>query len=139
MKKVTGIGGVFFKAKNPQAMYRWYEEHLGINGSPEEGVVFRWKEATAPNEEGLTAWSIFSNDTDYFGSSKTGFMINYRVANLQDLLHSLEAQGVKILGQQDFDYGRFAWIQDLEGNRIELWEPPSTINANPSDETTPTP
>lgn len=133
MSKVTGIGGIFFKARNPQALYSWYDKHLGLRGNPGEGVLFRWREAEAPHQEGLTVWSIFSKDTDYLGSPQAGFMINYRVANLDDLLHSLKEQGVPILGQQDSEYGRFAWIQDIEGNRIELWEAPSTASDNSKD------
>lgn len=132
MKKVTGIGGIFFKAQNPQALYNWYEQHLGIQGTPLAGALFPWKEAEAPHQDGTTVWSIFPKDTDYLGSSQTSFMMNYRVANLKELLHSLSAQGIEILGQQDSEYGQFAWIQDIEGNRIELWEPPSSTSSNPN-------
>ncbi len=126
MPKVTGIGGVFFKADDPESMYQWYEKHLGIKR--EHGyVAFKWREDADPKEEGITAWSIFKRDTKYFDPSAAPMMINYRVDDLDALLQALEAAGVRIdPKRENYDYGRFAWIFDPEGNKIELWEPPKT-------------
>ena len=123
MKHVTGIGGVFFKADDPEKLYRWYEEHLGIKRNPDgSGVSFHWRESGGA--DGMTIWSIFPRKTKYFDPSTSGFMINYRVENMDELLQALEKEGTKIEGRQDESYGRFAWIMDPEGNRIELWQPP---------------
>jgi len=125
MKRVTGIGGIFFKAQDPQKMYAWYEKHLGLKqDTPGAGVMLHWREAENPEEMGMTVWSIFKQDSKYFDPSRSPFMINYRVENLDALLEALRAEGVKIEKREDADYGRFAWIMDPEGNRIELWEPP---------------
>ena len=119
MEHVTGIGGIFFKARDPKKMAAWYREHLGINA--EDGHAdFAWREKDRPEEIGRTVWSIFPADTDYFGS---GAMINYRVSNLDRMLEQLRQRGVTVEKIEDYDYGRFAWITDPEGNRIELWEP----------------
>jgi predicted enzyme related to lactoylglutathione lyase len=124
MRRVTGIGGVFFKADNPEKLYDWYEKHLGIKQEVAgQGVAFRWKEDGDP--DGCTAWSIFKQDTDYFQPSKKSFMLNFRVENLDALVETLRVEGVWVdPKREDYDYGRFAWIMDPEGNRIELWEPP---------------
>ena len=124
MRRVTGIGGVFFKADDPENLYNWYEKHLGIRR--EDGYVgFRWRDADDPQEEGLTAWSIFRKQSDYFSPSVSPMMINYRVEDLDGRLEALKADGVTIdPTREDYDYGRFAWIMDPEGNKIELWEPP---------------
>src|SRR5215471_8951811 len=118
MRRVTGIGGVFFKADDPESMYQWYEKHLGIKR--EHGYVsFKWRGAEDPKEEGATAWSIFKRDTKYFDPSTAPMMINYRVDNLDALLEALKAEGVRIdPKREDADYGRFAWIFDPEGNKI---------------------
>ena len=128
MKRVTGIGGIFFKARDPEKMYQWYEKHLGLKREPHgQGAELRWREADAPEREGTTVWSIFKQDSKYFEPSQAPFMINYRVDNLDALLEDLRAQGVQIdPKREDADYGRFAWIIDPEGNRIELWEPPKS-------------
>jgi predicted enzyme related to lactoylglutathione lyase len=122
MEQVTGIGGVFFKARDPGRMAAWYREHLGIRA--EDGHAdFAWREKDRPEEIGRTVWSIFPDDTDSFGPSRSPFMINYRVANLDRMLEQLRSSGVAVENVEDCGYGRFAWITDLEGNRIELWEP----------------
>ena len=133
MKRVTGIGGIFFKSENPQQLYEWYEKHLGIQRDPNAGsALFQWRElqaadGTQPGPEGLTTWSIFPHTTKYFGDSKAGFMFNYRVDNLDTLLEDLKNSGVTIdPHRENADYGRFAWITDPDGNRIELWEPPKS-------------
>ncbi len=125
MKRVTGIGGIFFKSDNPAELYAWYEKHLGIvceeHGS---GAMFPWRDGEEGQSTGMTVWAIFPRDTRYFDPSRSGWMINYRVADLDGLLQALKEEGVEIdPHREDYDYGRFAWIMDPEGNRIELWEP----------------
>ena len=123
MRRVTGIGGVFFKAEDPEKMYGWYEKHLGI--TRQHGFVsFPWRSDENPEEQGLTVWSIFKKESEYFNPSLSGLMINYRVEDLNALVEALKAEGVEIAKREDSDYGRFAWIMDPEGNKIELWEPP---------------
>lgn len=124
-KRVIGIGGVFFKAEDPEKLYSWYERHLGIKGKPNVGAIFPWRRVDDPADEAMTIWSIFPRDTKYFNPSQAPFMINYQVEDLDALLEALRAEGVTIdPKREDADYGRFAWIIDPEGNRIELWEPP---------------
>lgn len=131
MKRVTGIGGVFFKSENPQRLYEWYEKHLGIQREPHgQGASFHWRElkatdGTQSGAEGETVWSIFPQTTKHFGAGKSGFMLNYRVDNLDALLEDLAKSGIEIdPHKEEADFGRFAWITDPDGNRIELWEPP---------------
>ena len=122
MAQVTGIGGIFFKADDPEKMYEWYEKHLGIKR--EHGFVsFHWREDHNPDEKGTTAWAIFDWKSNYFDPSRTGFMVNYRVQDLDAVIEALRAGGVEIHKREDCDYGRFAWITDPEGNKIELWQP----------------
>ena len=122
VEQVTGIGGVFFKAKTPKEMVAWYRKNLGIQAKG--GYTdFIWRDKDHPEVMGHTAWRIFPTNTTYFGESSSSLMINYRVANLDRMLEQLRSSGVKIEKVQDSDYGRFAWIMDPEGNRIELWEP----------------
>lgn len=125
MKRVTGIGGIFFKSKDPKALTDWYASHLGIPLGEYGQVMFEWRGAEDPTEEGVTVWSPFPEDTTYFEPTKAAFMVNYRVDDLDALLEALKAEGVvSDPKREDSEYGRFAWINDLEGNRIELWEPP---------------
>jgi predicted enzyme related to lactoylglutathione lyase len=126
MKRVTGIGGIFFKADNPEKLYQWYEKHLGITRAADgSGATFEWRDAQDVEQKGMTIWSIFPRDTKYLGSSNSAFMINYRVDDLDALLKTLQKEGVDIdPHREDYEYGRFAWITDPEGRRIELWEPP---------------
>ena len=121
-EQVTGIGGVFFKVKDPKAMAAWYRTNLGIQ-SKGGYTDFTWRDKDHPEEVGHTAWRIFPTNTTYFGQSSSSLMINYRVANLDRMLEQLRRSGVKIEKVEDYDYGRWAWITDPEGNRIELWEP----------------
>ncbi len=121
-EQVTGIGGVFFKVKDRKAMAAWYRENLGIQ-SKGGYADFNWRDKDHPEEIGHTTWAMFPTNTTYFGPSSSALMINYRVANLDRMLEQLRKHGVKIEKVEDFDYGRFAWINDPEGNRIELWEP----------------
>lgn len=124
MKRVTGLGGLFFKANDPKAMYAWYEKHLGLKEEAQgSGVMFHWREAADPEKTGMTVWSIFPQTTKYFEPSSSSFMMNFRVENMDELIKALREEGVdaKVEGSE---YGKFAWITDPEGNRIELWEPP---------------
>ncbi len=124
MKRATGIGGIFFKSENPEKLYQWYEKHLGIKREA-TGAAFEWRDAEDAQKKGMTVWSIFPSHTKYFDPSRASFMINYRVDDLDALLKVLKEEGVEIdPHREDCDYGRFAWITDPDGNRIELWEPP---------------
>lgn len=121
MKRVTGIGGVFFKSKNPKETKTWYRKHLGLD-TDEYGCTFWWKDKEG--NDCSTQWSPFKEDTQYFAPSKKDFMINYRVENLVGLLEVLKEEGVEVVGEiEEYDYGKFGWIIDPEGNKIELWEP----------------
>ena len=128
MKRVTGIGGIFFKSDDPERLYQWYEKHLGIVREPHgQGATFHWREAGNPEDDAVTAWAIFPSKTKYFDPSRAGHMVNYRVDDMDSLLAALKAEGVEIdPHREEADYGRFAWIMDPDGNRIELWEPPKT-------------
>lgn len=126
MKRVTGIGGIFFKANDPGTLHEWYEKHLGLKREPYNGAMLHWRDADDPEKRGMTVWSLFKKDTKYFDPSQSSFMINYRVEDLDALLALLREEGVEIdPKREDTEYGRFAWIMDPEGNRIELWEPPA--------------
>ena len=123
MKKVTGIGGIFFKCKDPQAMRDWYREHLGL-ATDEHGTTFIWRQGEDATKMGSTQWSPFKETTDYFEPSTKEFMINYRVENLVELVEQLKKEGVTIVDEiAEYDYGKFVHILDAEGNKVELWEP----------------
>ena len=125
MKRVTGIGGVFFKAENPKRLRDWYARHLGLPMKP-FGSVVRWREFNDPEREGYTIWSPFPRDTKYFGEKSTDFMINFRVEDLDAVLRALRRERVRLEERvEELEYGRFAWIRDPEGNRVELWQPPA--------------
>lgn len=122
-KKVTGIGGIFFKSDDPKLMREWYAKNLGIE-TTDYGATFDWLEKDDPKKTGSTTWSPFKEDTKYFEPSKKDFMINYRVENLEGLVEDLKNSGVTIVDKvEDSPYGKFVHILDLEGNKIELWEP----------------
>jgi inosine/xanthosine triphosphatase len=123
--RVTGLGGVFFKSVDPEALWAWYEKHLGM--AREDGaVLFRWRGAAPGGGPGMTVWSLFKQDTKYFDPSPAPMMLNYRVADLDAVLAALAGEGVAINPKrEDSEYGRFAWIFDPEGNKIELWQPPA--------------
>ena len=119
----TGIGGVFIRSADPEALYRWYERHLGLRRDGDTAVVLRWAD---DGPSGSTVFAIFPADTTYFGTGGQTFMVNIRVHDLDGLLTRLADEGVWIdPRREDFPYGRFAWIADLDGNRVELWEPPA--------------
>lgn len=123
MKKVTGIGGVFFKCKDPKKITEWYKTHLGLNTN-DYGATFEWREEDDNSKKGSTTWSPFAESTKYFEPSAKEFMINYRVADLEALVEELKKQGVTIVDNiESYDYGKFVHILDPEGNKIELWEP----------------
>ena len=123
MKKVTGIGGIFFKCKDPKAINEWYKTHLGFDTS-EYGTSFEWRENDDSTKKGLTQWNPFSENTKYFEPSTKDFMINYRVENLEALVKELKKENVTIVDKiESYDYGKFVHILDLEGNKIQLWEP----------------
>lgn len=123
MKKVTGIGGIFFKCKDPNAMNEWYKTHLGFN-SNQYGTSFEWLEADDPAKKGITQWTPFKDTTQYFAPSEKEFMINYRVHNLEALVEELKKEQVTVLDDiATYEYGKFVHILDMEGNKIELWEP----------------
>jgi predicted enzyme related to lactoylglutathione lyase len=123
MKKVTGIGGVFFKCKDPKQVKDWYRKHLGLDTN-DYGATFEWYQDAAGEKKGATQWSPFNETTKYFEPSAKEFMINYRVDDLVGLVEELKKEGVTILDEvQSFDYGKFVHILDVEGNKIELWEP----------------
>lgn len=121
---IRGIGGVFFRADDPESLAAWYDEHLGIGRDDEGFATWAWREIDRPSEVGQTVWAPFPRDTSYFGSSDQKWMINYRVDDLDAELARLAREGVELLGEpESFEYGTFAWGRDLEGNKFELWEP----------------
>jgi len=123
MKKVTGLGGVFFKCDNPQTMNEWYAKNLGLPTS-EYGATFEWRQDNDPSKKGSTSWCTFPQHTDAFNPSAKPFMINYRVENLVLLLDELRKENVTIVDEiAEYDYGKFVHVLDPEGNIIELWEP----------------
>lgn len=122
-KKVTGIGGIFFKCEEPDKMKEWYGKNLGMITN-EYGALFEFRKSEKPSEKGYLQWSPFADDTDYFEPSDKDFMINYRVENIEALVAELEKNGVPILDEiESYEYGKFVHILDPENNKIELWEP----------------
>jgi predicted enzyme related to lactoylglutathione lyase len=123
IKKVTGIGGIFFKCKDPQKVREWYQGHLGLNTN-QYGAVFEWYQGADSTKKGFTQWSPFKETTKYFEPSTKDFMINYRVENMETLVEELRKNGVTVTDSiQTVEYGKFVHILDVEGNKIELWEP----------------
>jgi len=124
MDKVTGIGGVFIKAKDPKALSKWYQENLGVGFGENSHITFQWTNEHNPSVPGNTVFSFFKEDSDYFNPSESKFMLNFRVKNLHLLLFELKHNGVWVSEKTEYyDYGSFGWIMDPEGNKIELWEP----------------
>ena len=125
MKRVTGIGGIFFKAKDPVALCAWYKKHLGIDVQEWGGAVFTWADESGKPVNGTTIWSVSAADGNYFAPSSSSFMINYRVADLAGVLQALRNEGCNVLDKtDDSEYGKFGWVMDPEGNKVELWQPP---------------
>lgn len=126
-KKVTGIGGIFFKCNDPKNMRDWYHKHLGLNTN-EYGAVFEFYQGADSTKKGFTQWSPFAEKTKYFEPSTKQFMINYRVENLETLVEELKKEGVTVLDTiETYDYGKFVHILDAENNKIELWEPNDVV------------
>lgn len=122
-KRVTGIGGIFFKVKDPDATKSWYYKHLGLN-TDKYGTAFEWRSSEYPEQKGFSQWSPMNDDTTYFKPSEKDFMINFRVENLVGLVEELKAEGVTVLDEiESFEYGKFVHILDPDGHNIELWEP----------------
>lgn len=123
LKRATGIGGIFFKCKNPKEMRAWYQKHLGLNTN-QYGAVFEWYQGADSTKKGFSQWSPFKETTKYFEPSTKEFMINYRVQNLTALVAEFKKEGVTVTDTiETADYGKFVHIMDIEGNKIELWEP----------------
>lgn len=128
MQRVTGIGGIFIKARDPQRMKDWYRKHLGIDIQEWGGTSFRWHTPERPEPEGMTVWSIFPPDTRYFDPSPAPFMVNYRVDDLHAVLSALRAEGCAVDAKvEESEFGKFGWVMDPEDNRIELWQPPERV------------
>ena len=125
MKRVTGIGGIFFKAKDPVALGAWYKKHLGIDVQEWGGAAFRWTDEKGSPVAGTTAWLITNSASKQFDPSTAPFMVNYRVADLASVLAALRQEGCNVLEKtDDSEYGKFGWVIDPEGNKVELWQPP---------------
>ena len=125
MKRVTGIGGIFFKAKDAAVLRAWYKRHLGIDVQAWGGAAFDWTDAAGRPVAGTTAWCINPQGGDQFAPSAAAFMVNYRVEDLHALVQALKDEGCEVLEKIDeSEYGKFAWVMDPEGNTVELWEPP---------------
>ena len=123
VNKVTGIGGIFFKCQDPKKMSNWYKEQLGLVTN-EYGSLFEFRSSDQPQQKAYLQWSPFPENTDYFRPGDQSFMINYRVDDLQGLMEVLRKDGIEVLGDiEEYDYGKFGWIIDPDGNKIELWEP----------------
>ena len=125
MKRVTGIGGIFYKSKDPDRLREWYRKHLGIESESWGSFSFQWRDDPG-YEDGQTVWSVFPADTKYFDPSNSSFMIDFRVEDLDWLLTQLRAEGIDVdpKSGEASDFGKFGWIMDPDGNRVELWEPP---------------
>ncbi|MFZ6653976.1 VOC family protein [Undibacterium sp. TJN19] len=127
MKRVVGIGGVFFKAQDPEKLREWYRDHLGFNLDDWGGAIFQPTGDPGSTEREKTVWSLFPSDSNYFAPSTQAFMINYRVDDLHALLAALREEGCTVDDKVDeSEYGKFGWVMDPEGNRVELWEPPAS-------------
>jgi len=125
VKRVTGIGGVFFQARDPAALRQWYQRHLGIDVQAWGGTAFTWSDQAGKPVGGMTVWSIGACDSEQFAPGSAPFMINYRVENLASLLQALRDGGCQVLDKvDDSEFGKFGWVIDPEGNKVELWQPP---------------
>jgi len=126
MKRVTGIGGIFFKAADPAGLREWYRRHLGVDVQDWGGAAFSWADDAGIPGGGSTVWSISGLDSDYFAPSTQPFMINYRVADLAALLETLRSEGCDVVDKtESSEFGEFGWVIDPEGNKVELWQPPA--------------
>ncbi|WP_193165543.1 VOC family protein [Microbulbifer hainanensis] len=126
MKRVTGIGGIFFKAKDAPALQAWYKRHLGIDVQEWGGTAFTWTDSDGQPTDGTTVWSIGPEENDQFAPSRASFMVNYRVEDLRAVVAALKTEGCNVLDKiDDSEYGKFAWVIDPEGNKVELWQAPA--------------
>ncbi len=125
MERVLGIGGLFFKARDKAALAAWYQEHLGVPLESWGGAIFKWREDD-PEGRAFTVWNAFSSDTEYFAPSESSFMVNFRVRDLDAMLAQLRAASCEVVDKvEDSEFGRFGWVIDPEGNKVELWQPPA--------------
>jgi len=126
MKRVTGIGGIFFKAKDAPALRDWYKRHLDIDVQDWGGTAFMWTDSDGKPTGGMTVWSVFPERSNHFAPSSASFMVNYRVEDVHAVVAALKAEGCNVLDKiDDSEYGKFAWVIDPEGNKVELWQPPA--------------
>ena len=126
MKRVTGIGGIFFKATDAAALREWYKRHLGIDVQVWGGAAFAWTDSDGTPTGGTTIWSVVPEGSSQFAPSTASFMINYRVDDLHAVVAALKAEGCNVLDKvDDSEYGKFGWVIDPEGNKVELWQPPA--------------
>jgi predicted enzyme related to lactoylglutathione lyase len=126
MERVVGIGGIFIKSAQPERLRDWYRQHLGLDIQPWGGLSFPWHTPERPTPDGATIWSVFDAGSDYFAPSTAPFMVNYRVRDLKALLAALRAEGCQVVDASEAsEYGSFGWVMDPDGNKVELWEPPS--------------
>ena len=126
MKRATGIGGIFFRAKDPKALQEWYRQHLGVDVQSWGGASFDWTDAEGKPVAGTTAWLITPQDSKKFDPGSASFMVNYRVDDLHALVKVLKEEGCNVLEKiDDSEYGKFGWVIDPEGNKVELWQPPA--------------
>lgn len=126
MKRVTGIGGIFIKSADPPRLRAWYQKHLGINVESWGGTAFSWAGEHNPGGHGMTVWNVFEASSNYFDPGRAQFMVNYRVAELHPLLAALRAEGCQVEDKVDeSEFGKFGWVIDPDGNKVELWEPPA--------------
>jgi predicted enzyme related to lactoylglutathione lyase len=126
MKRVTGIGGIFFNAQDPVSLRAWYKRHLGIDVQEWGGAAFTWTDEHGKPVTGTTIWTVGDTKNNSFAPSTSSFMVNYRVADLHALVTALRAEGCNVLEKvEESEYGKFAWVIDPEGNKVELWEPPA--------------
>jgi predicted enzyme related to lactoylglutathione lyase len=125
MKRVTGVGGIFFKSEDPARLQEWYRKHLGLALEDWGGCVFQWKSPDNPDGTGTTVWSVFEGKSNYFEPGNARFMVNYRVDDVHALVAALRAEGCNVMDKIDeSEFGKFGWVVDPDGNKIELWEPP---------------
>lgn len=128
MERVTGIGGIFIKSRHPDVLRAWYQKHLGMDIQPWGGVAFMWSTPEDPNPNGATVWNVFEASSEYFAPSTAAFMVNYRVKDLHALLAALRAEGCTVDDKtEESEFGKFGWVMDPDGNRVELWEPPAVL------------
>ncbi len=126
MKRVVGIGGIFIKSRNPEALKAWYRKHLGMEIQDWGGVKFEWNTDESSRTDGATIWSVFDDSSSNFAPSRAPFMVNYIVEDLHGILNALRTEGCDVDSKtEESEFGKFGWVMDPDGNRVELWEPPS--------------